>query len=381
MAKSVFSGDIVLFYAYDIGEDIDLEYIKAQHLLPTFNSPLSARFKNYHSPISFHMRGVDIVAEGEPHEMHTIERDMMVGEDTTPEDAEGDMTSFAMSKIHTFGVISFCYRIPFKGTMDNLKRRLVDVKQEYDMRADDFAYDTFKRIHSAIRTPHFFNMKNDYFTVHINTVRSAVPSEQLFEAFGAEIASMLRLEVDPLSPYQQDMILRSRTGYYGDELVVVDSSGSFVYDDSCYEAIELFEFVTIQLLELKCFDHLLDRRLHTFYLTSLDTSRTRSSAAIVELAELRVEISVITERLENTIRLSGDEYYTEIYERLVKKLAIPQWRDGVQKKLDIIRDLYEVQQTGQDLVFHKRWTLVIVGLIALESIVGIVHFLHYWMHQ
>jgi hypothetical protein len=99
------------------------------------------------------------------------------------------------------------------------------------------------------------------------------------------------------------------------------------------------------------------------------------------LAQLSVDISVITERLENSIRMSGDEYYSDIYERLVKKLSLDRWREGVQRKLDIIRDLYEVQQTGQDLIFHKRWTLVIVGLIALESIVGLAHFIHYLHNQ
>lgn len=381
MQKAVFSGDIIMFYAYDVGDDIDLERVKAQHLVPTFNTPLSARFKNYHLPVSFHMRGKNIITEGEAHETLAAARDVMIGDDHTPEDRDGDMSSYVMSKIHAFGVLSFCYRVPFRGSMASLKRRVIELKQEYDMRSDQFAYDTFKRIHCAIKAPYFCNLKNSYFAVHINTVRSPLPTTTLLDTYGADIASMLRLETDPLSPYQQEMILRSRTGYYGDELVVVDSSGAFVYDDSCYDSMELFEFVNIQLLELQYFDRLLDQRLHMFYLTSLETRKARSTAAIVELAQLRVDISVITERLENTIRMSGDEYYTEIYERLVKKLSIDRWREGVQRKLDIIRDLYEVQQTGQDLVFHKRWTLVIVALIAVESLIGLIHFLHYWLSQ
>ena len=30
MQRETFAGDIILFYAYDVGEDIDLEAIKAQ---------------------------------------------------------------------------------------------------------------------------------------------------------------------------------------------------------------------------------------------------------------------------------------------------------------------------------------------------------------
>ena len=348
--------------------------IKAQHLVPTYNTPLSARFKNYHIPISYHLRGDDIISEGEGYESQASE----VGDASTDEDLD-KAPCYVLSKIHGFGVMSYCYRIPFEGTLSALKKRIIELKSEYDQSSDVFAYDTFKRIHSAIVSPQFCNLKNDYFTVHISPLRSSVSSEKIMETFGGDIASLLRLELNPLSFYQQDMILRSRTGYYGDELIVIDSGGSFVYDDKCYDSMELFEFVTIQMLELQYFDRLLDRRLHAFYTHHLEN--TPKQMSISELAQLRVDISVITERLENSIRMSGDEYYTDIYERLVKKLSIYRWREAVQRKLDIIRDLYEVQQTSQDLVFHKRYTLVIVWLIALESLVGLAHFVHYLMHQ
>lgn len=376
MQRETFAGDIILFYAYDVGEDIDLEAIKAQHLVPTYNTPLSARFKNYHIPISYHLRGEDIISEGEGYEARGD------GEEVNLSVSDDDeQPCYVLSKIHSFGVLSYCYRIPFEGTLSTLKKRLIEIKSEYDQRSDVYAYDTFKKINGAIVTPQFCNLKSDYFTVHISPLRSSVSSEKIMETYGGDIASLLRLELNPLSFYQQDTILRSRTGYYGDELIVIDSGGSFVYDDKCYDSMELFEFVTIQMLELQYFDRLLDRRLHSFYTDHIDAPKSANPLAIGELAQLRVDISVITERLENSIRMSGDEYYTDIYERLVKKLSIDRWREAVQRKLDIIRDLYEVRQTSQDLVFHKRYTLVIVWLIAFESIIGLAHFFHYLWYR
>ncbi|MEI7580257.1 MAG: hypothetical protein WCJ17_00505 [bacterium] len=375
--RDIFAGDIIFFYAYDIGDDIDLEMIKSQHLVPTYSTPLSAKFKNYHIPISYHLRGPNLISEGEGHEQFSSTEkpsSVFTGDDSRAH-------CFALSKIHAFGVLSYCYRIPFKGTLHTLKKSLIELKGEYDQLSDTYAYETYKRIHSAVVMPQFCNLKNDYFTVHISPERSTLSSEKLMEVYGGDIASLLRLEVDMLSPYQQDMILRSRTGYYGDELIVIDRGGAFVYDDTCYDSMELFEFVTIQLLELQYFDRLLDRRLHMFYTSQSDSLKSRNAMPIADLAQLSVDISVITERLENSIRMSGDEYYSDIYERLVKKLSLDRWREGVQRKLDIIRDLYEVQQTGQDLIFHKRWTLVIVALIALESIVGLAHFVHYLHNQ
>lgn len=373
MQRDIFAGDIIFFYAYDVGDDIDLEQIKSQHLVPTYSTPLSAKFKNYHIPISYHLRGPNLISEGEGHEQFSSADPL----GSVPEGSDSRAHCFALSKIHGFGVLSYCYRIPFKGTFAQLKRSLIELKSEYDQLSDTYAHDTFKKIQSAITTPQFCNLKNDYFTVHVSPQRSTIPSGKLMEAYGGDIASLLRLEIDLLSFYQQDMILRSRTGYYGDELMVIDSGGAFVYDDTCYDSMELFEFVTIQVLELQYFDRLLDKRLHAFYTSQLDSVKSRSGMSIADLAQLRVDISVITERLENSIRMSGDEYYSDIYERLVKKLSLDRWREGVQRKLDIIRDLYEVRQTGQDLLFHKRWTLVIVGLITFESVVALAHFFHY----
>jgi len=377
MQRDLFAGDIIFFYSYDVGEDIDLDVVKSQHLVPTYNTPLSVRFKNYHIPISYYLRGDDIIAEGEGHEVLENERKKSIDKCEG-----GDVASscYVLSKIHSFGVLSFCYRIPFKGSFNKLKRRVIELKSEYDQRSDVYAYDTFKKINEAIASPQFCNLKNDYFTVHVSPQRSTVSSEKIMEVYGGDIASLLRLEINPLSFYQQDMILRSRTGYYGDELIVIDSGGTFVYDDKCYDSMELVEFVTVQLLELQYFDRLLDRKLHTFYVEHLDSPKVYASLSISALAQLRVDISVITERLENSIRMSGDEYYSDVYNRLVKKLSLGRWREAVQRKLDIIRDLHEVQQTNQDLLFHKRWTLVIVWLIALEFIISFAHFLHYLLY-
>lgn len=374
MHSDTFSGDIIFFYAYDVGDDIDLQQVKSQHLVPMYNAPLSARFKNYHIPISYHLRGDDVVSEG----------DGYAGAASTLWSGPGGVDKspcYVLSKIHGFGVLSYCYRIPFEGPLAKLKKKVIELKSEYDQRADTYAYETYKKIHGAISSPQFCNLKNDYFTVHVNPLRSVITSDKIMENYGGDIASLLRLELNPLSFYQQDMILRSRTGYYGDELMVVDSGGAFVYDDNCFDSMELFEFVTIQLLELQYFDRLLDRRLHSFYVNHLDSAKFQRGVPIFELAQLRVDISVITERLENSIRMSGDEYYTDVYDRLVKKLSLDRWREAVQRKLDIIRDLHEVHQTSQDLGFHKRYTLVIVWLIAVESLVGLAHFLHYLWHR
>ena len=141
MQRDIFAGNIVLFYAYDIGDDIDLERIKSQHLVPTYNTPLSAKFKNYHVPLTYHLKGDGIISEGETEEKHkqVLLEEYKLNERSKKEGkslASYKRICYVLSKIHAFGVLSFCYRIPFEGTFHELKKKVIELKSEYDQLSD-----------------------------------------------------------------------------------------------------------------------------------------------------------------------------------------------------------------------------------------------------
>ena len=54
--KEMFTGNILLFYIFDVGDDVDLELIKHKGLLQPCVVPLSSYFKNYHLPLSFRLQ-------------------------------------------------------------------------------------------------------------------------------------------------------------------------------------------------------------------------------------------------------------------------------------------------------------------------------------
>lgn len=94
----------------------------------------------------------------------------------------------------------------------------------------------------------------------------------------------------------------------------------------------------------------------------------RFNLPVSRLANLRVDISVVTERLENSIKLAGDAYYANLYAMLVEKLYIKEWRDSINRKLSIIHDVYTVHQDRLDTLHDEILTLVIIILIALEAL-------------
>jgi len=355
VAAGKVTGNILLFYAFDVGDEIDLELVRSKGMVNICTVPLSDYFKNYHIPLSFRM-------------------------DDGPEEQDSQCIS---SKLHHFGVISFCYRVPFEDTFDDLKVKLIETKKVFDERAEIDAKETYKEIFSALRKPHFYNLMNDYFAVQVYPLKEKITGDEFKKEYGAKIASLLRLEVQNLSGYQTDEVLASSIGYYGEDLIVVDISGSFIYDDEYFEQLEFFDWVNIQKLEMQYFDRVLDERLGVVYEQGgaykipwkvyIPLIGPRMDMPVSQLAKLRVDISVITDRLESSIKMAEDAYYSRFYSMLVGKIALRSLRDSINRKLDIIHDLYSVYQDRLDTLHEEILTLVIIILIALEVLLIFVH--------
>ena len=162
-------------------------------------------------------------------------------------------------------------------------------------------------------------------------------------------------------------------------MLIIDSEAAFIYDEEYLELLEFFEFANIQKLELQYFDRILDEKLNFFYMQQsykvplmayIPLLGERVNLPVSLLAQLRVDISVITERLENSIKMAGDYYFSKVYSMLREKLSLNEWRDSINRKLEIVKDLYTVYQDRLDVIHEEILTVVIIILIALEAILA-----------
>jgi len=203
----------------------------------------------------------------------------------------------------------------------------------------------------------------------------------LKEQYGSVIASMLRFETKSLSEYQKNEILASAIGYFKGDLIVIDTEAAFVFDPDYEETLDFFEFGNIQHLELRYFDRLLDQQLNSIYEEKarkvpfqayLPFVGTLSKTPLDELGKLKVDISVIIERLEGSIKLVGEPYYSELYALLGDKLDLPNWKETIEKKLSIVHDVRSVLQHKVDAIREDLLTVLIIVLIFTEIIVGLM---------
>lgn len=195
------------------------------------------------------------------------------------------------------------------------------------------------------------------------------------------IASMLRFETESLSEIQRDEILESAMGYYRGDLIVIDTSAAFVYDSEYHETLDFFEFANIQHLELQYFDRVLDQQLNAIYeekVRKLSVKAyipfigTLSRSPVDELGKLRVDISVITERLESSIKLISEPYFSELYALLQDKLDLKNSQETIEKKLSIVQDIRTVFQHKVDSAREDLLSVLIAILIMIELVVALL---------
>src|SRR3989338_3675501 len=299
MNDPLFSGNIYLLYTFDVGDDVNLGMIKASKQLHVYQRSWPKHFKHYHVPLCVQLDhpvnpSADHNTQENPHTSHNIHNNKNTDNSTKNQ-------CFRIN-IHHFGALSFIYKINFSGTLTELKHRVSTLDQEYQN-------------------------------------KSLSTELALFETI-------------TLSDFQIKEILESTTGYYQDDLVIIDTEAAFVYDTDSEELLDFFEQALVQQLELQYFDKLLDKKLDAVYERAVHIKSLKNYLPFIgtiydplsELSKLKVDISVITERLNNSIRLAGEPYYSRIYQLLTEKFELELWQQSIEKKLHIVRDVLSIYQ-------------------------------------
>lgn len=346
--QTTFSGNVFIFYAFDVGDDIDFEGLEKQQ--PLIIRPYSPPkyFKNYQTLLNVEL----------PH-------------------PHGTSSCFS-SKLLRFGVFSLIYKIPFSETLDDLQQVIIDIDQKYQEQSVIDAFSLYKKIKPCIVKPHFFQLRSSYTVIQTNPLQGQ-DAKSFKDQYGNNIASLLRFETKNLSPAQRNEILESASGYYRGDLVVIDTEAAFISDPEYDELIEIFEFANIQQLELQYYDQVLSKKLNAIYESRLPNIpwsnylpfvNTHHNATL-ELGRLRADISVVTEQLQSSIKLTGDPYLFGIYQMLFDNLDLKGWHESIDKKLDIIKDVREIYENQVTSIRGDMLSILVIILILIEVILGL----------
>jgi hypothetical protein len=186
-------------------------------------------------------------------------------------------------------------------------------------------------------------------------------------------------EDSDVSPEVRQETLKYRFSYSQDFAYITWES-AVVYDPSGSTDIpDLLEFASAQLLELRYYDYVLEMELQQMYEAIEEADRrhhyprlSRYRRITRRLLELVAEITEITGRIQNALRVTEDVFYARVYGTALKIFRVKDWADSIGQKVDVIERSYAM--LSDEIVTHRFLVLdtAIVLLFIIEIIIGIL---------
>jgi hypothetical protein len=278
-------------------------------------------------------------------------------------------------KYYDYGVVSVIYQLPFSGDWDSLvrlsSRWVWDV--DFALRVEPVVRQKLERVPAAMVKPYERWLSEDYFIFHVREAAGSPPAAELIRDRGLEIAQVVRGDRTRLSAGECAEVLHSQISYYANDLAVIGWNAALVYDTSAgaETAIQLLEYANSQLLEFRHYDELLTGILDGVYDTlgqkRSRLARWRLARSATSLHTVLLEISELTEHVDNAIKFLSDMFAARLYRLAAGKVGVPDYRDLVAKKLKTAEDLYDymVEQYNQSRAFWLEVTVVLILLIEL----------------
>ena len=348
-------GSALSYVLFDVCEEIDLERLRtisgARRSEPPFKS----------GPATF-------VRFERPPVVDAIEPLMLAG---------GERLE-AQIKYYDYGVVSVVYQMPFSGdwsSLMQLSNRWITTA-EFEQHAQDAVKRKLPGVAVALVKPYSEWLREDYLIFHVQQAAGVTTGAELISQCGNLIARIVRGELVPLSKAEEAEILQSSISYYPQDVTVIGWNAAFVFDSpaGAETAIQLLEYANSQLLEFRHYDEMLTRELASVY-RHLDQKtswwrRWRLAKAAIQLQQVLVDVTELTERVDNSIKFLSDMFDARLYRLAAAKVGVPDYKDLVSEKLKIAGDLYRymVDEFHQSRTFILELTVVIILIIELLSV-------------
>ncbi len=367
-------GAVVLYRLYDVGYEIDLE--RALDVLAASPEDREAlrlkleqlrraeaqaiRIKN--PPITLALGQERFTAAGYSHD------------------------ALVSARIFDFGVISLRMRCdvpgalawsalaPFADSAD-LSRA---AKAGFDRRIRELA----ARIAPAIARPQIAPVSEDYvvyrFTRLEDGAGTALPASIVREL---DVAPLLLNEDRAISEQARKELLPHWFSYYPDDLAIITWNTALVLDPTEGESdVQLIlEFANAQLLELRYYDALLDAELPRMYdrIAAARSGPTallgrRYASLLTALQTLVADSTEIVERTQNALKVTDDIFLARVYAAALEVFRERAWRGGVDHKLGILHQTYEMLNDESMAARNEMLEVAIILLILIEIVLAVV---------
>ncbi len=354
----ILGGRVVALFAFDAADAIDLDRVPA--VLRPGRAVISGRkpapeYVRYAVAPAVVGRGVRSFAAG-----------------------QGFGPAGATARLFDFGAVSLAFEFALPDRLDALpglaaELGRIDLAGEARRVLDEL----LSQIRPVLHGPSGSDLVEDYFVFQLDALDPPASAELLLQRHAAVLASVVAMEPGPLARQQIDESLKDALSFSPDDLLVANWGAAFLLDPDYTDALQVLEFLNVQLVELRLLDAQLDAALARFsrevYREPGLWSAVRGPhrEAIRELSERTVEAQRLGERVENAVKLVPDVYLARVHRRTAARLGLPTWQRLVGSKLEAIRHLTSVLVERAAARRTEALEMTIILLIALEIVLAL----------
>jgi hypothetical protein len=354
----ILAGRLTLYRFFDVGYAIDLA--AAERLLP-------AGAVRRHPPAQARQAGSVQVAQPP----------LRVDLGPTPLAVEGFRADGQLrASLYDLGAIAVALEVPLRGPLDwpataDLLSACQDPPDEIERRFDAAVAELERTLGGAIARPARDEVVEDYTVLIVDRLAGDATAAVL--ADDPLVQAALHGESRPLGAESAGLVTRLR--YLPDDLALLSWSAALFLDPEplgAETAADQAEFAKVELLVMRTNDTDLEAQLPAVNRRVAGQRRfnpplvRRYSRLLGEVQALVLEVTEVTERVDNALKVTDDVYWNRLYSALVESLRVDVWRRGVEHKLALLRETYAMLHADADA--ERAWILelMIVLLIVVE---------------
>ncbi|MCK5511937.1 MAG: hypothetical protein KAI96_03970 [Thermodesulfovibrionia bacterium] len=360
---SIERGRIIIYRLFDIASEIDLSLIESKaregtKRLRLSKYPYMKALEFANPPISIELQGFV---------------KSLFGQDTRVN---------VIAKAYDFGVLSIAFSIPIpqNSTFTELETetKKLDLDESINGKANDYISQLINSLGNAIISPGVKeNFIEDYTIFLIEKLGKEMEAPEFLKQY--DPSCLLLYETHKVSSPQREETLKHRFSYYPDDLVIIHHDNAFIIEPSgSSDILDILEFANAQILELRYYDHVIDKELTRIYSelpkrggVSIFRLRTYEKLAR-KITQTVTDLTEVTEKVDNALKVTEDVYYARIYRTAMMLLRSRDWELSIKGKLQIVTNTYKMLYNE---ITTKRGHLIELGiflLIVIEIIILLV---------
>ena len=233
-------------------------------------------------------------------------------------------------------------------------------------------------LQSVILRPRRASIFEDYSILVVQSLVGSVNVAALAEH--PQVWAALLGEQRALSPSAARLI--TSMSYYPDDLALLSWNGALLLEPeplAAATAADLIEFANVELLLMRSYDADLDAELPRMY-RQLPRIQPRFALPLVrrysgllhDVQRLIAEITEVTERVDNALKVTDDVYWNRLYSAMLNVLRVDVWRAGVEHKLALLRETYSMLHDKADTERSTALEWTIILLIVFEIVIALL---------